>query len=160
MSHTIRQATEVDLPQLKELMLLSFGPREGEDSSVSDQTTKYIVYVIDDKVVAMTGLVYSEEFKSLEIAWTCTHPDCRGKGYMHELFNTLLSDVKEKVYCSCWHLSNKEHINLYKLMRDFGFKQVLDSRVGYAYGHNCYRDCVCRTKPDCTCKEELYLRQV
>lgn len=66
---------------------------------------RYLVYTLDDKIVAMTGLSSNTLYNNgLEIDWTCTHPDFRQKGYMQELFRELLKDVKTDVYCSCWRL--------------------------------------------------------
>lgn len=159
----IRQATLNDVAKMEELMYSSFGNRE-DATSFRLHTDKYLVYEVDDKIVAMTGILYSNEYKALEIGWTCTHPDYRQLGIMHKLFEEILKEVKENVYCSCWHLSDREHINLYKLMRDFNFICVARPRVSWVNGHNCHHNmtdnlCTYCTGDGCHCTEELYFRE-
>lgn len=159
----IRQANINDILQMEELITLSFGRRD-DAISFRMHPDKYIVYIEGDKIVAMTGLVYNKQYRGLEIGWTCTHPDFRGMGLMHKLFEFMLKDVEERVYCSCWHLPNREHINLWKLMNDFNFICVTEARVSWVNGFNCHHNktdnlCTECTGGACVCKEELWFRQ-
>lgn len=98
----IRYSTYADKGQINELINLSFGNKA---QALENIEGRYLVYTLDDKIVAMTGLSSNTLYNNgLEIDWTCTHPDFRQKGYMQELFRELLKDVKTDVYCSCWRL--------------------------------------------------------
>lgn len=157
----IRRANKEDIEELNQLMHCCFGDRK-DATSYKTKTEQYLVYIIDNKIIGMTGLVWSSDYKAFEIAWTCTHPDYRNKHIMHKLFQALLENIDEKVYCSCWHLENNKYINLYKLMKDFEFKQILSTRVAYKRGHNCHYDeqtCKGCNGLNCSCIEELYLRK-
>lgn len=157
----IRYSKQSDLGQIQELIWLSFGDRP---SALEDLENRYLVYEVDSKIVALTGLYTKTEFiNGLEIDWTCTHPDYRQKGYMQELFEELLRNITCNVYCSCWRLEEKDRVNLQTLMNIFGFEEVLKPRVIWSSTYNCKCNknqhlCV-NYKKGCKCYEDLYLRK-
>ena len=157
----VRYSKQDDLGQIQELIQLSFGDRP---SALEDLENRYLVYEIDNKIVAITGLYTNTEYiDGLEIDWTCTHPDHRQRGYMQELFKELLKDVTCNVYCSCWRLEDADRVNLQTIMNMFGFEEVLKPRVVWASIYNCL--CVknkyfcVNSKEGCKCCEDLYLRK-
>lgn len=132
----IRLSRETDKYKINELLGLSFGDRN-HCGSLDNLTGRYLLAFLDDKLVGMTGLIYSEQYKGYEVDWTCTHPDYRCKGIMHELFSRLCSLTDEIMNCSCWRQQDKDRINLNSLMRDFGFKEVMKPRVTWDSRYNC-----------------------
>ena len=157
----IRKSTLADIDAIKELMKLCFGSRD-EFKPCKNIVDRYYLYFKDDKLIAMSGLMYNDEYEALEIDWTCTHPDYRHKGYMQDLFIQMLSNVKRPVYCSCWRLSDRELPNLYTLMKMFSFEKVIESRLHLKTPYNCKRMdyCVYCTGENCECFEDLYVRKV
>lgn len=155
----IRLSRNSDLKEITELLKTSFGKVEQAYLNIEN---RYLLYIEDNKIVAMTGLTSATNYKGLEIDWTCTHPDYRNKGYMHKLFERLIQLTDEDIYCSCWRLSNKEKANLHNLMVDFNFKCINKSEKEWnndicraeIYGLNCiyYKE-----NKNCHCYEDLYL---
>lgn len=159
----IRKSTENDKELIQQLMLLFFGFKDNLEP-YENLDGRYYLYFKDNKLVAMTGVIFSDEYMGLEIDWTCTHPDYRHNGFMQELFRVMLNGVYQDVYCSCWRLPNSDKVNLHTLMYLFGFKEVIKSRVHWKVPYNCFRnyknDCVNCTGINCECYEDLYLRKV
>ena len=157
----VRKSKESDREQILELMHLCFGDRDKYLKSNLDN--RFYLNIIDNKIVAMTGIVDEGNYSHPEIDWTCTHPDYRHKGYMQELFIEMFKHYKGTIYCSCWRLPSKEHINLYHLMQQFGFREVINVRVHWKAGHNCLTncngDCVNYIGNNCECYEDLYIRE-
>ena len=158
----IRFSKASDKEQIIELIELCFGDRE-KHGAYENIPGRYLLYFDKwGRLVALTGLVHNSEFRSgAEITWTCTHPDYRHKGIMHELFERLLAVTDEDIYCSCWKLSFKDKINLHHLMNDFGFELVLESHKTAIYPHKCDigEGCPYWGGEGCTCREDLYLRR-
>jgi hypothetical protein len=124
---------------------------------------RYYMYFVEDKLVAMTGLADDGEYYSMQVDWTCTLPEYRHKGYMQELFEVMLKDVKEDVYCSCWRLPCNDKVNLHTLMDLFGFEEVIHSKNHWKVPHNCTainkKNCIDYTGECCECYEDLFLRK-
>ena len=125
---------------------------------------RYYLYFEGSTLLAMTGLMYSKEYRNFEVDWTCTHPDYRHKGYMQELFKEMLKDIDVPVYCSCWRAPDKDRVNLHTIMFLFGFEEVIHSRVHWKVHHNCFLiqdgcSCTHYTDADCNCYEDLFLRK-
>lgn len=168
----IRFSTKEDREQIRELTMLCFGDRD-HCNILENLHGRYILAFDDENVLlAMTGLIWSEEYKGYEVNWTCTHPDFQKKGIMHELFKRICSLVDQNIYCSCWRKSENENINLHGLMKDFGFQEVIRNRVTWDSCYNCKagRDAFCVAnkshvengkliKVSCRCYEDLYLRK-
>lgn len=156
----IRLSKEEDKERIRELMMMCFGERK--EYKVFDKLVgRYLLAFDGDKLVGMTGLYYSEEFKAYEMDWTCTHPEYRKTGVMHELFTRLCSLTDEDIYCSCWRLVEHGNVNLYSLMRDFGFEEAVRQRYSWARPYNCKEDfhCVNCKGENCRCWEDLYIRR-
>lgn len=160
MSKVIRRSTINDIEAIDRLIKESFGDRY-KFNILANIENRYLVYEIDDMVVTMTGLSENTDFKDgFEIDWTCTDKEHRRMGIMHELFTELLSNVKHKVYCSCWRVGTNEYPNLKSLMDAFGFRCVVESRLKSDFRYNCpVEDCVYQSK-DCCCYEDLYIREI
>jgi N-acetylglutamate synthase-like GNAT family acetyltransferase len=157
----IRKSTKSDRKQIKELMHLCFG-NIYQYGPYKDLDDRYWLYFKDNKLVAMTGLADSGSYASIEVDWTCTHPDYRHQGLMHELFSIMLKDVNIPVYCSCWRLSSTTKINLHSLMESFDFKLVIKSENHWTVPHNCNCEntlnCIRYRGKHCSCYQDLYLR--
>ena len=157
----IRLSTEKDFEEIKHLVELCFGNRLS-CGYLSNLDGRYFLKIVDGKIVAMSGLNSDIPYgNGVGIDLTCTHPDYRHCGYMHELFEKMIPLADCDIYCSCWHLENKDKPELYSLMRDFSFECM---KVAYKIGKsgecNCLNamDCV-NYKINCTCQEDLYIRK-
>ena len=168
----IRFSTEEDKEQIRELIRLCFGNRDHCNALENLKGRYLLAFDEEDSLLGMTGLIWEEEFNAYGVDWTCTHPEHRKKGIMHELFKRICSLTDEDIYCSCWRQPDKENINLYSLMRDFGFEEVIKNRVTWDSCHNCKSGrlgvCIAQKshmehgkiiKEPCRCYEDLYLRR-
>lgn len=158
----VRFSAYEDKDDIEKLITLCFGERV--HSGVLDNLNgRYLLVFEENKLIAMTGLSYSEIYQGYEIDWTCTHPQYQHKGVMHVLFERVCSLTDEDIYCSCWRLENKENANLHALMRDFGFKEVIRNRASFDSRYNCKSArtyCVyAKDKTHCMCYEDLWLRK-
>lgn len=168
----IRFSKEEDKEQIRELIMLSFGGRDHCNVLENLKGRYLLAFDEEDHLLGMTGLIWEDEYNAYGVDWTCTHPEHRNKGVMHELFKRICALTDEDIYCSCWRQSNKEKINLYSLMHDFGFEEVIKNRVTWDSRYNCKSGrcgvCVAQKshiehgkliqKP-CRCYEDLYLRR-
>lgn len=170
----IRFSTEDDKEDIYELMMLCFGDMN-HCGVLENLNGRYLLTFDSEtgKLIAMTGLLWSEEYKAYEVDWTCTHPQYQKTGVMHELFRRICSLTDEDIYCSCWRLPDKPHVNLYSLMKDFGFEEVVRCRVTWDSEHNCQSGrgngfCVAQRshveqgvclREHCKCYEDLWLRR-
>lgn len=159
----IRKSTKNDYYIINELLLICFGDRQ-TDHALNNLDNRYYLYFIDNKLVAMTGLIPERKYPGLEVDWTCTNPDYRHKGYMQELFELMLTDVTDKnVYCECWRAQGRTEPHLHSLLKLFNFKEVKRGYNAYKVGLNCEHSdadlCVMYTGENCTCYEDLYIRE-
>lgn len=159
----IRRSKESDRQAIEQLFLTCFGARWDFLSPFENLDGRYLLFFDDETLVAMTGLIYSEEYMGYEVDWTCTHPKHRHRGYMRMLFKAMLSDVDFEVFCSCWKLPNREKVNLHTLMDMYGFKEVVHHRVHWVEGYNCkcHDRCTLYHGEEgirCDCFEDLYIR--
>ena len=132
---------------------------EKENALDNIENGRYLLYFIEDRIVALTALTFNNEFRGIQISWTCTHPDFRHKGYMQELFKRLILSTDEDIYCNCWYIDNNA-VNLKTLMKLFNFKLVIKDMFKRNIKHNCniYKDCPYK-KENCSCGNDLYLRK-
>lgn len=75
----IRRSTQDDKEAIRHLMSLRFGNRDNVEP-YDNLDNRFWLYFKDDELVAMTGLMLSKEYGTLEVDWTCTHPDHRQNG--------------------------------------------------------------------------------
>jgi GNAT superfamily N-acetyltransferase len=160
----IRYSKESDREDIKRLVKLCFGNRDGYGIYDGNISGKYILYFTEDGVlVAMTGLCSDSDYgdNCAEIIWTCTHPDYRHQGIMHKLFERMLATTDERIYCSCWKLGTRDKVNLHWLMVDFGFELVLEKHKYAEYPHKCNvgHTCPYWRGTGCSCSENLYVRR-
>lgn len=143
-------------------MRLGFGTAYASQATDGVIDGRYYLNFKGDTLVAMSGVNYNDVYRHLEIDWTCTHPDYRHNGYMQELFTEMLQDVQADVYCSCWRLAGKDHVNLQKVMNAFGFREVLHVEESWQVPHkcfyNCEKQCIGYTGKNCYCYTDLFLR--
>lgn len=158
----IRKSTQSDKAEIRELMHTCFGDRDDVEA-YSNLNGRFLLYVSNGRIVAMTGLVYSKKYNAFKVDWTCTHPRFRHRGYMQVLFTKMLENVDYPIYCNCWRLQNKDRVNLQTIMDMFDFKEVIAPRVTQKVPHTCHRNfaggCINCTGENCTCYEDLYLRK-
>lgn len=160
----IRYSRESDKESIERLFTACFGDSRHYPDAFENLQGRYLLaFTSDNTLIAMSGLYWSEDYQAYEIDWSCTAPKNRGDGVMHELFKRLCSLTDEPIYCSCWRLEHHEHPNLYGIMKDFGFKEVINRRVTWVNGHNCHcnkLECVSKNlEGTCECYEDLYLRE-
>lgn len=162
----IRLSRDEDKGQIKDLIMLCFGDRSHHDC-LENLNGRYLLAFESDDLIGMTGLNYNSQKKRYEIDWTGTHPEYRNKGVMHELFNHICALTDEDIYCSCWRHQGSDRINLYSIMRDFGFREVVKPALTHDSLYNCISGsgyCVAQKVVDgnrehCRCYEDLYLRE-
>lgn len=165
----IRLSTENDKDKINELIMMCFGDRNNF-GVLGNLAGRYLLAFDDNKtsLIAMTGINWCEKYKGFEIDWTCTNPKYQQKGIMHELFKRICALTDGDIYCSCWRHQNKDRINLYSLMRDFGFEEIEHSRVTCSCESSRISFCVAQKshiengsviKESCKCCEDLYLRK-
>ena len=158
----VRLSTETDRYKIEELIRLCFGERQ-HSGAYENLSGRYLLALQDEQIVAMTGLSYSETYNGYEIDWTCTHPEYRNKGIMHDLFKRICSLTDEDIYCSCWRIGNSQQINLSTLMQNFVFKEIIKNKASFDSRYNCRSArtyCVyAKGKSECRCYEDLWLRK-
>lgn len=158
MDGIIRYSRYWDKIEIENLIEDSFGSR-GCFGVMENISGRYLVYELNGNIVAMTGLTSDTVYKDgLEIDWTCTAEEHRGKGIMRMLFKKLLKDVEDRVYCSCWKIRDNKAPNLKSIMDEFGFKCILEPRVKYDYRYNCPVEYCSEYSLECYCSEDLYVR--
>ena len=157
----VRLSTEDDSHMIEMLLDSCFGAislREFKENICG----RYLLAFVDNRLVGMTGLSFNKEYDGFEIDWTCTHPEYRKRGIMHELFKRICALTDGDIYCSCWGMRG-EAIHMRSVMRDFGFEPVVRNRVTWDSRYNCHcdnSDCVMhRRQANCSCYEDLYLRR-
>ena len=157
----IRLSVESDKEEIKHLVELCFGNRL-HCGYLNNLSGRYLLKIVEGNIVAMSGLNNNTPYENgLEVDWTCTHPNYRKCGYMHEIFEQMIPLTNGNIYCSCWHLEGKENVELYSLMRDFNFECIKPAhKIGKSNECNCFNitDCV-NYNLGCTCQEDLYIRK-
>jgi N-acetylglutamate synthase-like GNAT family acetyltransferase len=120
---------------------------------------RYLMCFDNDRLVAITGLGWSDILRCAEIDWTCVIPEYRKQGIIEDMLDKLISSTNERIVCSCWRLGTNTNVNLHKVMDKFGFKLVLKDISRSRRGYNCSRTgnyCAGCTGKDCVCSEDLY----
>lgn len=158
---TIRKSNEADEKIIKKLFIASYGYRRGLKEPFIELNNRYRLLFVNNDLVAMTGLKWNDEYRAMEIDWTCTHPNHRHKGYMQLLFKDMLKNVKEDVYCSCWRIAGHKYPNLFSLMSLFNFKRIIENKYHCKVPYNCHyaNGCKYNNGLNCECYEDLYLRK-
>lgn len=155
-----RKSTESDYNSLKALFYCCFGGIAENGGALSWIDNRYILCVIDDKIVACTGILPLEksDYNGYEITWTCTHPDYRHNGHIVDMLKICEDELNDNlpIYCDCWHLADREYANLHNALTQRGFRKIIDARVRRVHPHNleCI-DCLYKKK-NCKCSGDLY----
>ena len=158
----IRFSCDDDLLRIQALVCECFGERT-KYGVFDNLNGRYLLYFIDDTLVAMTGLNRNTTYPNgSEIDWTCTKPEYRGSGIMHILFSKLIQLTDENIYCSCWKTGDSIHLK--SLMKDFGFECICEGHIksnNLKCGSSHCFDCVKFSDEEgvCVCQEDLYLRK-
>lgn len=153
-----RYSTIKDKQQIEELLAIGFGDDDNK-TWVNNLDNRYLLAVDDNKVIGLTGIIDENKYRRKEIDWTVVHPDYRRMEIMKNLFSILLKNIKEDIYCACWHKLN-DKIHLHNIMDTFGFELVLLAQKRWnAYHSECT---LCPLKPGdfCECQQDLYLRKI
>lgn len=162
MNVNVRLSTDSDKNAIEKLMTICFCKRDYENVMEESNSLngRFLLAFEDKKLIGMTGLYYNQEYKAYELDWTCTHPDYRRNGVMTELFRRICALTDEDIYCSCWRLPGKE-ANLLKIMKRFGFEEVVKCRISLDSRYNCKAGESCVETEDrfCRCYEDLWLRR-
>lgn len=161
----IRKSTVEDEPEIRSVIERCFGNRDKTDV-YDNLDDRYYLYVVDNKIVAMTGITSQTLYPGLEVDWTCTLPEYRHSGYMRALFKIMITDFEREhkdIFCSCWRWPPNKYVNLHTLMDRFDFKEVVHDRIHAIVPYNCERQCVegCihYSGNGCECYEDLYMRK-
>lgn len=153
-----------DEPKIKCLIADCFGMYAVNDA-IKDLNGRYLIYERGLNILGMSGLLWSSSLNAYEIDWSCVVKSARRQGIMHDLFKRLCGLTDEKIYCSCWRLTETGPIELKSLMRDFGFHEVIHSSKIWKTPYNCrasldnYNYCS-NYKSNCMCWEDLYVRDI
>ena len=158
-----RWSRESDIEEITNLLKLCFGDRRGTNA-YEHIPGRYLCCIMDNKIVAITGLCFWSEFGKLEIGWTCTHPDYRHMGIMQELFKRIVATTDEDIYCSCWRIGGNPEVNLHTLMKMFDFEMVipnLQNRNSKIFcEQTCKEHCSFYDARGCNCANDLFVRKV
>lgn len=157
-----RYSKETDLDDISELLKICFGDRDN-CGALDNLNHRYLLALDGTKLIAMTGLCEKDKsnYNGKEIDWTCCHPDYRNKHITTKLFEIILKDIKDNVYCSCWRLSNLDRVNLQGIMDRYNFKCVIKAHKVYKYPYTKACDiCIINNGKNCICYEDLYLMQI
>lgn len=95
----IRKSETKDKEIIKELIQLCFGNRN-DKKVCEDLNRKYWLCFKNEKPVVLSDLIWNNKLQTLEINWTCTHPNYKNKGYMQKIFTNMFDNINEDVYCS------------------------------------------------------------
>lgn len=157
-----RYSTDQDYNAIKKLTDPYFGMLEDVVDVIDN---RYLLAVYEGEIIALSGVNYYENYRGLEIDYTCTADEYKRQGIMHEIFRRMLSNVSEKVFCGCWRIAENDKCNLYSFMQDFGFKKVIHCMSSYVNGYNCFADSIedCfyfSGKNICHCFDDLWIREV
>lgn len=163
----IRYSRESDALAIKELVLLCFCEVDMEEI-LSDLRSRYLLAFDGEKLVGMSGLMWSDVYRCMEIDWSCVHPQYRHKGIMNSLIQRICSMTDETICCSCWRLHGKTEPNIAGVLRNFGFEVALPSVKAWDSRYNCSKgQFTCGYVPKmeiaecygaCRCYEDLYIR--
>ena len=158
----LRLSNADDELNIRVLIHKCFGSVDVEEA-VKDIVGRYVVAVLDNRVIAITGLKFNNDYSKFELDYTCTDPEYRGKGIMRKLFSRLMYITDEEIYCSA-RVINSENNDMIQILKSFGFKLALKDRVKYSSKFNCkkaLREGGCTHNncyKSCECSEDLYIR--
>lgn len=160
-SKVIRYSTVNDIEGIAKLIKESFGSFDYNDL-FSNVEGRYLLYIKDNKILAMTGLRKDLERDGLEIDWTCTLPEYRNKGIMKELFCSLFEDRYEDTFCSALRIPSCDNY-FTKLLKEFGFVKIKDNvkcnlTLMGETSYSCRKTCPHWNNVKCICYEDLYRR--
>ena len=157
----IRFSRREDEIQIRLLLRLCFENRI-DDSCTDNLDGRYLVFEDNKRIIAVTGLKKIHNYKDgVEVDWSCTHPEFRHRGIMHQLFERMLEMTDENIYCSCWKMDGKDKVELHSLMENFEFECILEGHIKHnAIKCSCTDKQVCRNfHKGCMCQEDLYVRR-
>lgn len=154
----MRYSTEADLSIIKELIENRFGFRE---SAYTDLDKRYLLMFKDGKLIGITGCNPSPSYRGYEIDWTCLLESEEGHGYITKMISEAIKGLDDKdIYCSCWHMPERDVVNLHHAMDALGFECCVPCRVRYCAEHfDCSDTCQRYKGKGCNCWEDLYIRR-
>lgn len=154
-----RMSKEKDYEDIKKLLDTCFGDRTafGVLEHLDD---RYLLAFDNKKLIGMTGISTSKNLNGYEIDWTCVLPEYRRHGLITDMISQCIKDCTDRVYCSCWRMSNTDRVNLQHAMNSLGFNRVIKYYKSYNSEHNNFCEkCVLYNKQSvCSCYEDLYLK--
>lgn len=168
----IRQATETDKEEIKNLIVKCFG-RYPIKKNALDNIDKYVVAELHThftanipttkEIIAISGIVEPEysNYQGYEVTWTCTAPEYRKKGLIVEILKKceeLLPKDHIPIYCECWRIRDNK-INLDFVMKHLKFHKVADNIICYSniYSKQCL---LCNNNSSgCYCFDDLYKKE-
>ena len=160
----LRLSVADDETNIRVLVHKCFGSADVSDS-VKNLVGRYVVAVLDGRIIAITGLRFNEDYNRFELDYTCTDPNYRGKGVMRKLFTRLMHLTDEELYCSKKVINGVENDDMDLILKSFGFKLVMKDRVKYSSKFNCKKSCISggcafsKYTSSCDCSEDLYIRE-
>lgn len=161
--YQIRNAINSDKEQLRELFKECFGNMAENNGALSWIEGRYKVAEVDDRIVAVSGILPIEysDYNGYEITWTCTTKDFRKQGLQVEILKQCLDELPDDnipLYCDCWRVKDKNKINLHSVMKYLGMHEVLRNRINRKYPHS--KDCngCPYASENCFCCGDLYMK--
>ena len=101
----VRFSCEEDKDELQSLVDCCFPIEQIEDILPVNINGKYLLFISDSKIVAMSGLDFSEKGK-IKLNWTCVHKDYMQRECIQVLFTRLTILTDEDIYCDCSKVSS------------------------------------------------------
>ena len=154
-----RLSTQDDSEDIRTLVKMCFCERDYIQylKQASDLDGRFLLAFDGCQLVAMSGLIYSREYKAFEINYSCVILSHRGRGIMTKMVELLCSLTDDKIYCSSWRTGDKIH--MHRALKSNGFKEVMRDRVKYDKDHNCHYRSIIAFGHSCKCSEDLWIRE-
>lgn len=160
MEFEMRKSTDKDYEQIKALLKESFGDMAEHCGALDWVDNRYMVAVVNNQIVACTGILplHKSDFNGYEITWTCTTKEFRHNGLIVKMLDACERELKDSkpIYCSCWHLTNKDKANLHNALTRLGFEEVIHSHVVRVHPHIDMCNYCCYSSAGCKCTGDLY----
>ena len=160
--YVMRRSLERDKEQLRILFKKSFGDMAEQCGALDWVDGRYMLTLKEDIIISCTGILplTKSDFNGYEVTWTCTLKEYRHQGFIVSMLAACEKELQEDkpIYCSCWHLPNKEKANLHNALTQLGYKEVIHTHVSRMYPHT--GECIgCCYKGDgCYCTGDLYYK--
>lgn len=119
---------------------------------------RYIVAVVDNKIVGISGICYNEKLDRYDVDYLCVQKEYRGNGLTEHMFSMLVPNYEDKeIWFEAWRSTWDARAESF--FSKFGFKRYQKNYLIYAKRFHKCSNCVLDTGADCTCITDLYVHE-